>query len=145
MKKFTLALVAVISAILMCFGMAACSSPVAGNTYVFDDVKVTVADGSADGMQEAINQAIESIKEGYSSAEIKFDNDNTCTMTIGTNSTTSYYSQDGATVYMYENKEDAVANNKDKAEDGTLKVSGSKIEMTMEEGGMKATITFKKK
>ncbi|MDE7440114.1 MAG: hypothetical protein K2N23_06380 [Clostridia bacterium] len=147
MKKFTLALVAVLSAILMCFGMAACSSGVAGNTYVFSDVKIEYPEGTTDEMKTMIEAGLASMKEGMKDTGFKFKDDGTCVSVVKGEEQADeviYYVQDGNTIYLYETKEEADAGNKDEAE-MTLKVNGSKLERSGEEGGVNMTIVFKKK
>ena len=136
MKKLVISMVAVVSAIIMCFALAGCSKDVKGNTYVFDDVKI-----SADGASDAEIEAAEAmIKLGYASASVKFNDDGTCVLSMGGEEMTGYYKQDGKKVYVGETEDF----NTDDSE-YYFESSGSKLKVTMEEGGMKATITFKKK
>ncbi|MDE7182335.1 MAG: hypothetical protein K2O41_04790 [Clostridia bacterium] len=138
MKKLVISMVAVVSAIIMCFALAGCSKDVKGNTYVFDDVKIegTIPDEAKD----YIDQMVEGLKSGYASASIKFNKDGTCVSSFGGEEATGYYKQDGKKVYLGETEDF----NTDDAE-SSFEVNGSKLEMTMEEGGLKITIVLKKK
>ncbi|MDE6613420.1 MAG: hypothetical protein K2K28_02580 [Clostridia bacterium] len=131
MKKLVISMVAVVSAIIMCFALAGCSKDVKGNTYVFSDVKITAENDSL--TQEQIDAAANGIKEMYGEMTISFKDDGTFVMTMGEHQETGNYKQDGDKVYL------------DDETDVYLEVSGSKISMTMSEDGMKATIEFKKK
>ncbi len=140
MKKFALALVAVISTLLMCLSFAACSSDVVGNTYVFDDAKFEfTSDVSAEDRAE-MESGLGEMKEMYSEVEFTFKEDGTCT---GIESTVVYYVQEGDTVYLYESKEKADAN--DKTDCSTLKVDGKKLIMEESDDGITLKVIFKKK
>ena len=137
MKKITIALVAVISAILLCLGLVACGgSDVAGKTYVFDDMKIVSG--------EAPEGSLDMMKEWYKDMEMTFNDDGTVEQKMGDESDTGYYVQEGSKVYFFESKADADSGDKDKAE-VVLEVSGSKLETEFEMEGLKVKITYKKK
>ena len=135
MKKISLALVAVISAIFMCFGIAACSSSVAGNTYKYDSFEIN---------GEKSDFLNDMLKIYLAGCEITFNEDGTYVAKMFGEEKTAYYIQDGKTVFCYTSKEDAEEGDISKAEQ-TITVSGKKIKMFNDEMGYDMTIIFKKK
>ena len=130
MKKIIISLVAVISAILMCFGMAACTPDLEGKVYVFDTVKV-----STDA------EMLEMVEAVYKDKQISFNVENGTCSYLGK---TKYYVQDGSTIYLYDTADDSAKADKDEA---TLKfkISGKRITIEEEFLGVNMTMSFKLK
>lgn len=145
MKKFALALVAVISTLLMCLSFAACSSDVVGNTYVFDDFKLEFSAGISDSEKAEIENEFEEMKEIYGKIEFTFKEDGSCP---GIMFEEEFYFQEGDTIYFVRNKEQADAKDTSHCE-FTLKVDGNKLMYTdggdLGESDYKVTTIFKKK
>ena len=145
MKKIALAIIAVISVLVMSFALAACSSDVAGNTYKFNDIKVTYSDDVTDLEKITAEAVVGGMKEALKNASVTFEKDGTCKMSEGGDEEPeiAYYKQDGDKIYIFSTKEDLEAGNTDEAV-SELKVNGSKIEMSMEENGTTMTMIYKK-
>lgn len=139
MKKLVISMIAVVSAIIMCFALAGCSKDVKGNTYVFDDV---VIEGTIpDEAKDYIDQTVASMKEYMSGMTIKFNDDGTCTLSSdGEEAESGYYKQDGDKVYVSETKEGL-----DGDDSEVYEVDGSKLVQSGSEGGMTIKVIFKKK
>lgn len=135
MKKIAISLVAVLSAILMCFGMTACGSSVVGNTYVFDRLEIN---GES---SDLLNDMYKVVFAGF---EITFNEDGTYVAKAFGEEETLYYVQEGKTVYCYESEEDAKEGDTSNAE-VVITVSGKKIKMQNDELGFEMTVVFKKK
>ena len=97
------------------------------------------SDVSAEDRAE-MESGLGEMKEMYSEVEFTFKEDGTCT---GIESTVVYYVQEGDTVYLYESKEKADAN--DKTDCSTLKVDGKKLIMEESDDGITLKVIFKKK
>ena len=146
MKKITIALVAVISAILMCVGLVACgASDVAGNTYVFDSVTVKFDSSVSEEDKEEANEDAEQTKAMYEQGgfEITFNSDGTYTQKMGEYEDSGYYVQDGDKLYIYDTKEEADEGDTSKAT--LFKVDGKKIVIEDSGDGITMVLTFKKK
>lgn len=133
-------MIAVVSAIIMCFALAGCSKGVAGNTYVFEDYTIT---GYDEADKDYYDDRIERIKSNYEGVEITFNKDGTCTMSIKSEaSDTGCYKQDGKKVYTAGTKEELDSEYAD-----VYELDGKKLIQTYtdKEDGITYTLTFKKK
>ena len=140
MKKLLISMIAVVSAIIMCFALAGCSKDVKGNTYVFEDYTIT---GYDEADKDYYENRIERIKTGYAGAEIAFNKDGSCSITFkGEEPEMGCYKQDGKKVYLAETKEDL-----DGEYAEVYELNGKKLIQTFtdEEDGITYTATFKKK
>lgn len=140
MKKIVIALIAVISAFLMCFGISACSDSddsieVAGKTYVFVSFDITYGDDVADE-DKISDEDLNSTIEWYSQMEMTFYKDGTFIWGEGEQEP-RYYVQDGTTVSVYFDEDDLSF---------VATVDGKKIVITTtEEDGGVITIVYKRK
>ncbi len=137
-------MIAVVSAIIMCFALAGCSKDVKGNTYVFDDI---IVEGTIpDEYKDEMDAMIAGMKEGMAGVSYKFNDDGTVTVTWGeSGGDTGYYKQDGKKVYIAETKEDLDNVDGEDSNVETYEVDGSKLIATESEGGMTMKMVFKKK
>ena len=143
MKKFSIILIAVISAILICLSFVACSVKdkpinVAGKTFVFESYDVTYSDDVADE-DKMTQERIDEIVEAYRSMNDMVLNDDG---TIEWGSVIRYYVQNGKIVNIYYNEEDLQAG---KAQ-FVARVEGKKIIIPIDDGaGTVTTIIYKNK
>ncbi|MDE6104890.1 MAG: hypothetical protein K2G38_04340, partial [Clostridia bacterium] len=136
MKKLLISMIAVVSAIIMCFALAGCSKSVKGNTYVFDDF---VVEGTIpDELKEEIDGMVADMKENLVGVTYKFNDDGTGVCTWGEGEDDSdpfFYKQDGKKVYLAETKEalDDVDNEDNYVE--IFEVDGNKLVQSGTENG----------
>ncbi|MDE7181720.1 MAG: hypothetical protein K2O41_01630, partial [Clostridia bacterium] len=134
-----ISMVAVVSAIIMCFALAGCSKSVKGNTYVFDDIKIegTIPEEA----KEYIEEMIAETKEMMAGVEVKFNDDGTYVATKdGQEVQKGYYKQDGKKVYVAGTEEGLDAENLE-----YYVVDGSKLVLSESEDGLTIKMVYKKK
>jgi len=97
MKKIALLVVLVLLVASMSVLLFACSSKVAGKTYVLESVTVTCEGAS----EEQIAQVKSGAEAQYKDAKLTFNKDGTMTLAKeGSDPTTQYYVQDGKNIYI---------------------------------------------
>ena len=156
MKKFAMALVAFISTILMCFGVAACDinlggildkdpssgsnsgSSVAGKIYVFEDATIKFDSSVSDEEKAEMNEQLEYLKSMYSDSQMTFKKDGTCLISTGAGLSTQFYTQNENVVRLYFDKSDL------NADEYTTEftVNRGKLESKMEEDGFTVTVIY---
>ena len=133
MKKLLISMIAVVSAIIMCFALAGCSKSVKGNTYVFDDYKI---EGYVpDEYKDMLDSMIAETKKEMAGITYKFNDDGTgvCSWLDedGKEETDNFfYKQDGKKVYLSETKEDLDNVDGEDVYVETMEVDGNKLVMS---------------
>lgn len=99
MKKLAVSLVAIVSAIIMCFALTACTPKVAGKSYEFD--KVEVEGTYPDSIKSLVDTAVNKINDNYKGGYMEFNKDGKVESFLNNTSVgTSYYKQDGKDIYI---------------------------------------------
>ncbi len=135
MKKIVLLVVLVLLVASMSVLLFACSSKVAGNTYVLESVTVT--------LEGATEEQIASVKSGveaqYKDSKLTFNKDGTMVLSKeGQDVSTQYYVQDGKNIYIGSTAEVDT----DRDPDGV--VDGKNITITTSYGEYKINIVLVK-
>lgn len=104
MKKIVVGVAVALATLIMCMCFAACSNgQVAGNTYKFKEVNVTVDGDISDEMKPVVDAAIAAAKASAESVAkdttMTFNSDGTVTSKMGEKEETGYYKQVGDKVY----------------------------------------------
>ena len=135
MKKIVLLVVLVLLVASMSVLLFACSSKVAGKTYVLESVTVT-REGAT---QEQIAQVKSGVESQYTGAKLVFNKDGTMVLSKdGQDVSTQYYVQDGKNIYIGSTAEVDT----DRDPDGV--VDGKNITITTSYGEYKINIVLVK-
>lgn len=141
MKKYFVGVVAIIAAIIMSVCLMACSTSVAGNTYTFKDVEVSIEGDVPAEFQDTIDEMLESFKENFKmeGMTMTFNADGTATTNLeGAEGEKGYYKQEGNKVYMLESADAEVT---DKTQ--YMTVEGNNLVMSNEQSYLGMTIKAK--
>ena len=137
MKKIALLLVVVLIVASMSVLLFACTTKVAGKTYVLDSVEVT-GDGATEAQIAYVKGQVE---ESYKNAELVFNKDGTMVVTVsGTEMMKNYYKQDGKNIFV-----DETEDVKTEDVDPTFVVDGKKLVWTYKISSITVNMTLKLK